>query len=172
MRKMLCMLLTLLQIALPALAEEIGPDIRHLQERLLALGYEIGEADGIAGPRTAMAVRLVQQLLADAGFGVTPTGVPDRQTAELTDREENSVLLQTLLRGSWGSRVRAAQNRLIQLNLLWDLADGTYGANTEKAVSDFEAKMETLSPGLVTEDGRLSLPEYALLMSDLSTYGF
>ena len=171
-RKMLCMLLTLLQIALPALAEEIGPDIRHLQERLLALGYEIGEADGIAGPRTAMAVRLVQQLLADAGFGVTPTGVPDRQTAELTDREENSVLLQTLLRGSWGSRVRAAQNRLIQLNLLWDLADGTYGANTEKAVSDFEAKMEKLSPGLVTEDGRLSLPEYALLMSDLSAYGF
>lgn len=172
MRKMLCMLLTLLQIALPALAEETGQDIRHLQERLLALGYEIGAADGIVGSRTAMAVRLVQQLLADAGFGVTPTGVPDRQTAELTDREENSVLLQTLLRGSWGSRVREAQNRLIQLNLLWDLADGTYGANTEKAVSDFEAEMETLSPGLVTEDGRLSLPEYALLMSDLSAYGF
>ena len=67
-RKMLCMLLALLQIALPALAEETGPDIRHLQERLLALGYEIGAADGIVGSRTAMAVRLVQQLLADNPF--------------------------------------------------------------------------------------------------------
>ena len=74
MRKMLCMLLTLLQIALPALAEETGPDIRHLQERLLALGYEIGEADGILGTKTSMAILLAQTLLADAGFGVTPTG--------------------------------------------------------------------------------------------------
>ena len=147
MRKMLCMLLALLQIALPALAEETGPDIRHLQERLLALGYEIGAADGIVGSRTAMAVRLVQQLLADAGFGVTPTGVPDRQTTELADREENSVLLQTLLRGSWGDRVQTAQNRLIELNLLRDSADGVYGSSTAAALSAFQAKLGMAATG-------------------------
>ena len=143
-----------------------------LQERLLTLGYEIGAADGILGTKTTAAIRLAQNLLADAGFDVTPTGEPDEKTVVLIMDEENDELLQTLLRGSWGSRVREAQRKLINLNLLWDNADGNYGVNTETAVSLFERKMEEFLPGQTTADGRLAPAEYTLLMSDLSEYGF
>ena len=170
-KRLLCLML-LLSLALlspPAAGE--GADIRQLQERLLELGYEIGTADGIPGTRTSMALRLAQTLLADAGFDVLPTGLPDETTVSLINREENGDLLRTLMKGSWGSRVRTVQNRLINLNLLWDNADGSFGSNTEKAVLAFEEMMEELSPGLARPDGKLSPAEYALLMSDLSVYG-
>ena len=170
-KRLLCLML-LLSLALlspPAAGE--GADIRQLQERLLELGYEIGTADGIPGTRTSMALRLAQTLLADAGFDVLPTGLPDETTVSLISREENGDLLRTLMKGSWGSRVRTVQNRLINLNLLWDNADGSFGSNTEKAVLAFEEMMEELSPGLARPDGKLSPAEYAVLMSDLSVYG-
>ena len=123
------------------------------------------------GEKTTAAVLLAQTLLSDAGFGVSPDGIPDKRTAELIMKEENSDLLRTLIRGSWGTRVREAQRKLISLNLLRDTADGKYGANTENAVAAFEALMADLLPERIESDGRLSAGEYALLMGDLSTYG-
>ena len=149
-----------------------GTDVKALQERLLALGYEIGEADGIPGKKTSAAVLLAQTLLASHGYGVQPTGIPDPETVELILREENEDLLRTLLRGSWGSRVREAQQRLIGLNLLRDSADGKYGANTETAVFAFEEQLAAAAPDRIQKDGRLSPGEYALLMSDLGALGF
>ena len=87
-------------------------------------------------------------------------------------QEENTELLRILLKGSWGTRVKAAQKKLINLNLLRDSADGKYGANTEAAVIAFEEKMTGLAPDRIRQDGRLSEEEYTLLMSDLSVYGF
>lgn len=147
-------------------------DMKSLQERLIELGYDIGTADGVAGPRTTSAILLAQTLLADAGFDVLPTGTADAKTAELIMSEANDELLRTLMRGSRGSRVMEAQTRLISLNLLQDSADGVYGANTEAAVTAFEEKIEELLPGQVQRDGRLSTDEYRLLMSDLGAYGF
>ena len=86
-------------------------------------------------------------------------------------QEENGELLRTLLQGSWGSRVRKAQEKLIDLNLLKDGADGKYGANTETAVAAFENEMAMRTPEKIEQDGRLSTEEYELLMSDLSVYG-
>ena len=96
-RKMLGSLLAacLLQ-AWPACGD--SSDIRVLQERLIALGYEIGAADGIAGAKTSAAVTLAQTLLADAGYDIRPTGQPDTRTAELIMQEQNKELLRTLLR--------------------------------------------------------------------------
>lgn len=170
-RRMLCAALAALFCApaLPAGAEET--DIRALQVRLITLGYEIGSADGIAGKKTSAAILLAQTLLAEQGFGVQPTGTADAATTELIMREENSGLLRTLIRGSWGSRVRAAQQKLTGLNLLRDSADGVYGANTEAAVAAFELEMAAKVPDRIRRDGRLSADEYALLMSDLSVYG-
>ena len=159
----------LLAVSMPAGAE--SPDIRALQERLISLGYEIGTADGIAGTKTVAAVTLAQTLLADAGYDVTPTGIPDAETAELIMQEENEDLLRTLLRGSRGSRVQQAQSRLVSLNLLQDRADGVYGANTEAAVAAFEEMMAGVLPDRVHADGRLSPDEYELLMEDLGSYG-
>ena len=157
-------------VLLPVKAEE--PDLKSLQQRLLALGYEIGAADGIMGPKTSAAVMLAQKLLADAGAGLVPNGQPDAKTVELIMRDENEELLKTLFRGSWGSRVLEAQRRLIGLNLLLDSADGFFGANTEAAVIAFEGQMDILLPGRIRPDGKLSSDEYSLLMSDLSIYGF
>lgn len=171
-RRLLCAALALcLSLAsLPAAAE--NTEMIRLQKRLLALGYEIGEADGIAGKKTTAAILLAQTLLGGAGFEVSPTGVPDTETIRLIMLDGNRDLLRTLLRNSWGSRVREAQERLIGLNLLRDAADGTYGAHTEAAVIAFEDQMDRLAPGKVQRDGRLSVGEYALLMSDLSAYGY
>ena len=105
-RGLLCMLLILcLAVVLPTQAEET--DLVKLQERLLALGYEIGSADGILGTKTSSALLLAQTLLADAGYDVSPTGKADAKTAELIMQEENGELLRTLLEGCWGSRVKA-----------------------------------------------------------------
>ena len=72
-RRMMCTILAafLLLSALPAPAE--GTDIKALQERLIALGFEIGKADGIAGKKTTSAIQLAQTILAEAGLDGTVT---------------------------------------------------------------------------------------------------
>ena len=171
MKRIFCALLAvcLLWISLPAGAEKT--DLKTLQSRLLALGYEIGAADGILGEKTTAAIAMAQTILADHGFGVTPTGTPDAKTAELILQEDNSDILRTLQKGSWGSRVREAQQKLVQLNLLRDSVDGRYGADTEAAVTAFETQMSALLPDVIP-DGKLSVEEYTLLMGDLSRYGY
>lgn len=171
-RRWLCVLLIICLsfCSLPVCAETT--DVKKLQERMLSLGYEIGKADGIPGAKTSSAILLAQTLLADNGYDVPLTGSPDSKTVELMMQEENSKLLQTLLKGSWGSRVKEAQRKLIELNFLQDSADGKYGANTETAVLAFEEWLAGQVPDQVHTDGRLSVTEYALLMSDLSVYGF
>ena len=134
MKRVLCAAAAVCLSFLCLCAKAEKTDVRKLQERLLSLGYEIGEADGIAGEKTKSAILLAQTLLAENGYDVPLTGSPDAKTVELIFREENSELLQTLIRGSRGSRVRAAQKQLIELNLLEDSADGVYGSNTETAV--------------------------------------
>lgn len=171
LRGLLCVLLLLCLALGPAPVKTEEASLADAQNRLLVLGYEIGAADGILGKKTSAALTLAQTLLADEGYDVLPTGQPDAETLRLIMREENGKLLRTLLPGSWGFRVREAQQRLIGLNLLQDRADGTYGANTEEAVIAFEEQMEAAVPGQVKRDGRLSPDEYMLLMSDLSAYG-
>lgn len=165
----LLLVLCLILFLVPVKADTVV-DLTSLQQRLLSLGYEIGTADGILGTKTKSALMLTQTLLSDAGFEVSSTGQPDAVTAALIMKEENSALLRTLLKGSWGSRVRGAQEKLINLNLLRDSADGKYGANTETAVLAFEKMLSDQVPD-IQRDGRLSTEEYALLMSDLSVYG-
>lgn len=170
-RKTLCAALAvcLCLCFLPAGAETAG--LRALQERLLVLGYEIGVADGILGNKTTSALLLSRTLLESRGISVPADLSPDGELARLILQEENAGLLRTLLRGSWGARVREAQQRLIGLNLLKDSADGKYGANTEAAVIAFETLMTGRTPERIDPDGRLSETEYLLLMSDLSAYG-
>ena len=171
-RRLLCVILIicLSLFFLPVNAE--NTDVKMLQERMLSLGYEIGKADGIPGEKTSSAILLAQTLLSDKGYDVLLTGSPDTKTVDLIMQEENSKLLQTLLRGSWGSRVKEAQRKLIELDLLQDSVDGKYGANTEKAVIAFEEWLAEQVPDQVNIDGRLSVAEYSLLMSDLSVYGY
>ena len=161
--------LCLMLFFFPARAES-AVDVTSIQQRLLSLGYEIGKADGIFGTKTSSALLLAQTLLSDAGYEVSPTGRPDADTVSLIMKDENQELLRTLLKGSWGSRVREAQEKLIRLNLLHDSADGKYGTNTETAVLTFEQMLSDQVPW-IQPDGRLTTEEYTLLMGDLSVYG-
>ena len=168
-RFILLLIVCLILFFMPVKADHVV-DLTSLQQRLLSLGYEIGTADGILGTKTKSVLMLAQTLLSDAGFDVSSTGQPDTVTAALIMKEENSALLRTLLKGSWGSRVREAQEKLINLTLLRDSADGKYGANTETAVLAFENMLSDQVPD-IQKDGRLSTEEYAVLLSDLSVYG-
>jgi len=50
----------------------VGDDVRVLQERLLEMGYDVGRADGVFGPRTEQALTAFQReagLLPDGTFG-------------------------------------------------------------------------------------------------------
>jgi N-acetylmuramoyl-L-alanine amidase len=47
-----------------------GDDVRELQERLSALGFDTGRVDGIFGPRTAAAVHEFQ-----SNYGIPPDGI-------------------------------------------------------------------------------------------------
>ena len=171
-RSMLSTVLSVCLLLFPLLSTAEETELKSLQERLLDLGYEIGEADGIFGEKTSAAVLLVQTILAEEGFDISPTGVPDGETAEQIMKGENDDLLRTLRRGSWGSRVKEIQQKLISLNLLRGSADGKYGINTEGAVAAFEEKLAALLPDRIKQDGRMAPTEYGLLMSDLSIYGF
>src|SRR2546421_6404839 len=53
----------------------IGDDVRQLQERLLEMGYDVGRADAIYGPRTARAVATFQREV-----GLAPDGSCGPQT--------------------------------------------------------------------------------------------
>lgn len=52
-----------------------GDDVRELQERLGALGFDVGRVDGIFGPRTARAVRDFQ-----ANYGLPSDAIVGRST--------------------------------------------------------------------------------------------
>ena len=171
-RGMLCAALALGILFAPPAGRAEETDLRTLQARLIFLGYEIGKADGVMGPKTSAAVLLAETLLAEAGYGVIPDGIPEPETAALILEEKTADLLRKLIRGSRGSRVREAQKKLNELNLLRESADGVYGANTEAAVQSFEERMNALRPGSCEADGRLAADEYGLLMGDLSVYGF
>src|SRR2546429_8317323 len=65
----------------------IGDDVRQLQERLLEMGYDVGRADAIYGPRTARAVATFQREV-----GLSPDGACGPQTMHALRRLGRKVV--------------------------------------------------------------------------------
>lgn len=172
-RAFIIYLLALILVLTPVLSASAlsRSDTVTLQQRLSALGYNIGQADGIIGSKTSAAVKTAQQILAEAGYDVKITGIADEATVGLILDDANTDILLTLIPGSSGTRVKELQQRLIDLNLLCGSADGILGQDTVTAIRSFEewASGKCL-PG-VTADGNVTVAEYRLVMSDLSRYG-
>lgn len=143
-----------------------GDDVRRMQNRLIALGYLKGSADGDFGDATEAAVRAFQArngLTADGKAGTNtlnklysssakkataaptakPTNTP-KPTARPTKTPDVDDLDYYLEQGSSGSKVRTLQNRLIELGWLEGTADGSYGHATEYAVKAFQARYSSL----------------------------
>lgn len=104
-----------------------GEAVRALQERLIELGYLNDDADGIFGPNTQYAVRLLQTDLADRGFAVNGVASPELQDVLFNENLPAYDPYKALSRGNTGLRVTIMQNRLRDLGFLADGADGTYG---------------------------------------------
>jgi N-acetylmuramoyl-L-alanine amidase len=65
----------------------VGEDVRALQERLLEMGYDVGRADGVYGPRTARAVAQFQREV-----GLAPDGACGPQTMNALRRLGRKVV--------------------------------------------------------------------------------
>jgi peptidoglycan hydrolase-like protein with peptidoglycan-binding domain len=132
-----------------------GPEVRHVQERLLALGFmsrrDFDTGPGIFGPRTEAAVSAFQasrklgvdgvvgaRTLAalNAGAGAAPVGTGG---AGAGDRVESTALTgrPPIRIGSEGVIVKQLQRRLNRYGASLGL-DGEFGAATDKAVKAFQ----------------------------------
>ena len=123
-----------------------GEAVVQLQNRLKALGYYSGAADGIYGAGTASAVRAFQR-----ANGLTPDGEAGPLTlnklsaaktpavqATATPAPAKAVTL--LKSGDRGAAVTALQQKLTGLGYLTGSSDGIFGAATYRAVKAFQRK--------------------------------
>ncbi len=120
-----------------------GDAVKNIQQQLITLGYLSGKADGVFGEDTEaalMAFQKAQRLTADGVAGSkTVTALASASSAAITAPARPGSTSNGLKRGDTGSEVKALQTRLIELGYLTvGMADGEYGAMTEKAVKAFQ----------------------------------
>jgi peptidoglycan hydrolase-like protein with peptidoglycan-binding domain len=122
-------------------------DVRKLQEKLKAHGFDPGEVDGIFGPKTEAAVRAFQQARGIEVDGIVgpitwgklneaPPAAPAPAPGPAPGTDGSGPLLKKGLRGG---PVRELQDRLRALGFDPGATDGDFGPNTEGAVKAFQA---------------------------------
>jgi len=148
-----------------------GDAVTALQEKLIALGYLSGKADGIFGSSTSSAVKAFQRdhgLTADGDAGAStlaalesalatpvPTPVPTATPAPT----QSSVLK----KGDRGDDVKAVQEKLIALGYLSGKADGIFGSDTRDAVKNFQRNQG------MDDDGKVGAETLAALNAAFSS---
>lgn len=115
-----------------------GAEVTTLQNRLIALGYLAGSADGKFGRNTKSAVIAFQK-----ANGLSADGVVGEDTSAklyASNVVSNTVSsTQTLRVGAVSDAVRDMQNRLITLGYLENgEADGKFGVKTSLALIEFQ----------------------------------
>ncbi len=117
-----------------------GDDVRTLQRRLKALGYDPGPVDGVFGDLTLSAVLKYQK-----NVGLLQDGIVGPATRRKLNSGAGSLqpdlpsgFTRYLKMGSKGNDVKTVQSRLILLNYLNDKADGIFGKLTRRAVVAFQ----------------------------------
>ena len=126
-----------------------GEEVKKLQKRLLALGYQTGAADGIFGDITLSAVLQYQKnakITQDGIVGPVTWSKLNSGAASLVPNVPSSKYLQ---KGSRGDEVASVQARLITLGYLKDSADGIFGKLTHGAVTAFQKDQGIKVDGIV-----------------------
>lgn len=115
-----------------------GNEVTTLQNRLIALGYLTGSADGKFGRDTKSAVIAFQKANGLSADGVVGTDTSAKLYA--SNVVSNTVSsTQTLRVGAVSDAVRDMQNRLITLGYLENgEADGKFGVKTSLALIEFQ----------------------------------
>ena len=127
-----------------------GDDVKSVQERLAAFGYDVGPVDGVFGPRTEAAVLKFQTdhgLYVDGIIGNISIGVinsiDDGTGADTSSLDPASVsgefvLSRDLSYGSQGNDVSEIQRILESLGYSVGVVDGIFGNYTKAAVQKFQ----------------------------------
>lgn len=136
-----------------------GQAVTDLQERLVALGYYNVLPDGVFDGDDVAALRQFQRV-----NGLAATGKADLVTQQvlysmyaLADGEKptpgaiSEVTPVLLKMGTTGDAVRAMQSRLIVLGYLTGNADGIFGTQTARAVSNFQRTNSLDADGIAGE---------------------
>jgi peptidoglycan hydrolase-like protein with peptidoglycan-binding domain len=108
-----------------------GPQVTAVQTLLNQQGYEAGAADGIFGSATRSAVQAFQTA---RGLSADGTVGPKTWTALLS-----AGTTPTLVKGGSGDAVKRLQRSLTAALGRTVSADGAFGANTDKAVRDYQS---------------------------------
>lgn len=108
------------EVSVEAAAVEDREVIRQAQQGLIDLGLLDGKADGIAGKKTAAAVRAFQSQTA-----MPETGILDAATCEA-------------IKAAKPASVKDVQQRLIDLGYLQGAADGKWGGRSTAAMKLFQ----------------------------------
>lgn len=132
-----------------------GNEVKALQEKLIALGFLSGEADGIFGSDTRDAVKAFQRYKGiddDGKAGPATLAALESITvapSNPSQPETGVTITDSLLKkGSSGEAVRALQEKLIALGFLSGEADGYYGASTVSAVKAFQQAQSLTVDGI------------------------
>ncbi|MGL4875266.1 MAG: N-acetylmuramoyl-L-alanine amidase [Clostridium sp.] len=125
-----------------------GEDVKAVQNKLNALGYNAGVADGYYGNGTADAVRRLQ-----SKKGLSADGEVGQMTWEALFNTATNPGYSRILKVTnplmYGEDVKAVQNKLNALGYNAGVADGYYGNGTADAVRRFQSKKGLSADGEV-----------------------
>jgi peptidoglycan hydrolase-like protein with peptidoglycan-binding domain len=116
---------------------EEAADIKEIQERLKALNYLAGNADGIFGAGTEAALKAFQEL-----NGLEMTGIADEATVKALNAAQ-AVPMPTpeptpRARGARGDEIKQIQTALQEMGFMGGAADGDFGPETEESVKRYQ----------------------------------
>ena len=149
-----------------------GADVLALQQRLTALGYAPGNADGVFGPATETAVRTFQaenRLTVDGKVGpatqaalvtAKPRGTSSPAPVVASKPAATARVLMLTKPNMQGEDVRQVQQRLNALGYSVGTADGVFGPKSDAAVRAFQKAKKLTVDGKVGPATRaaMSLP--------------
>ncbi len=135
-----------------------GEDVRQLQEALIRIGYDIGEADGYYGKKTMNAVVSLQ-----LRYGIRSDGIAGEETLELVRAltgENGEPVYEaplkysyTMRKGKKGKTVRLLQEALVELGYLEsEGVNGRYNDATVEAVMRFQTDAGLTVDGIAGEE--------------------
>ena len=131
-----------------------GTKVRTLQNRLIELGWLVGEADGKYGNATEYAVKAFQERyssLWDDGVAGPDTLKQLYGAGAATTKTPAASIGMSLTYGDDGDAVKAMQKRLKELGFYTKSVDGDYGSTTKAAVIAFQAANGLSDTGKATE---------------------
>ena len=150
MKRALCAIAAVCLSFLCLCAKAEKTDVRKLQERLLSLGYEIGEADGIAGENTWRYLNYLYVATTDGCLNAAPA----KKAAVPEDKPRELKL------GSFGQDVLALKQALErrESGLLKRLGNHyLFGLSTRRALERFQAQNGLPATGVLDEKTREKL---------------